>query len=97
MIEGLPGLIAIGIVATVGFLMARPLNARRGRSGSADDGGSGYWSGGDITGPSAASSLCEGADRSESSGRFGGLFGSSDSSSSSDSSDGGGGDGGGGD
>ena len=98
LIDGLPGLIAIGIVATVGFLMVRAFRARRtGTSSSSDGSSTSYWSGNDY-------SSCRDTDRSDSSGWFSGLFSSSDSSSSShdsgsssdNNSDSGGGDSGGG-
>jgi hypothetical protein len=89
MIEALPGLFGIGIVATVGFVMVRSFNARR-RQGS----DSSY-----DSGPSYGSS--GGSTSSEGGSWFGGLFGSSESSSSShdsgSSSDSGGGGGGGSD
>lgn len=99
-IEGLSGLIAIGGVATVGFLMSRAFSSRRSRPGGSSDGGVSYWSSGSDFGSSKDS------DRSEGS-WFSGLFGSSDNSShdsggsfdsgsSSSDSGGGGGDGGGG-
>jgi hypothetical protein len=99
MIEGLPGLIAIGIVATVGFMMARTFGARRSRASSSDDGTS-TWSSSGIDYSSSRET-----DRGESGGWFSGLFSSSDNSSSShdsgssfdsSSDSGGGGDGGGG-
>jgi hypothetical protein len=73
LIDGLPGLIAIGIVATVGFLMVRAFRARRsGTSPSSDGSSTSYWSG----------SSSRDNDRSDSSGWFSGLFSPSDSSSS---------------
>ena len=106
MIEGLPGLIAIGVVATAGFLMARSFGARRRRTGSSHDGSSGYWSSSDTIsstreadrdGVGWFSGFFSSSDTSSSSSDSGG---SSDSSGSSDSgssdSGGGGGDGGGG-
>jgi hypothetical protein len=94
LIDGLPGLIAIGFIAIVGFLMVRAFNTRRSQPSASSDGSTSYWSG--------SSSDCNStrdSDRSES-GWFSGLFSSSDSSSSSHdsgSSSGGGDSGGGGD
>jgi hypothetical protein len=84
MIEGLPGLIAIGGVATVGFLMIRAFNGRRGTKGSHD-----YASGGPaaVDGPGWFGGLFGSSDHSSS---------PSDSNSGGGDSGAGGGDGGGG-
>ncbi len=83
MIEGLPGLIAIGGVATVGFLMARAFNGGRGTKGSHDS-----YSGGPaaVDGPGWFGGLFGSSDHSS----------SSSDSNSGGSDSGGGGDGGGG-
>jgi len=89
--EGLPGLIGIGIVAVVGFLMARSFGTGRKVQGSSSDNGVGY------EGPGASSAWFGGlfgASLGASSSHEGG--GSSDNNSDNSSNCDGGGAGGGG-
>jgi hypothetical protein len=92
MIEALPALFGVGIIATVGFLMARSYNARRTDPGSSTASGD-YWSRSEIAGSSTSTS--DSSDRSGSS-WFSGWFGSSHESSSAFDSGGGSSDSGGG-
>lgn len=88
MIEGLPGLIAIGVVATFGFLMMRGLSDRRRGANATSDAstGSDY----SASGGGWLSGLFSSSDSSSSSHDSGSSFDSSSDSG------GGGGDGGGG-
>jgi hypothetical protein len=99
--EGLPGLIGIGVVAVVGFLMARSFGNGRKDQRSSSDNGAGYegpgvsstsaWFGGLFGASLGASSSQEGGGSSDNTDNS-----SSDTGGGSDGGGGGGGDGGGG-